>query len=246
MRTEGPHAGTFLDLTLGDVYANLAMDDALLRRAEDDGSPSCLRIWSPPTHAVVLGASGRIASEVDLDACRRDGVTVARRTSGGGTVVIGPGALCFTVVLPIDAHPDLRSVDTAQSFVLGRAAAALREAGPPVEIRGSGDLTLGDLKVSGSAQRRLRRWLLVHATILHDFELPLISRYLLTPARQPAYRRGRGHAEFVTNLPMSAEAIREALVAVWAPDAPEPSVPIDLARSIGADLLSDPAWIERF
>ena len=124
----------------------------------------------------MLGASGRIGEDVDLDACRADGVPIARRSSGGGTVLIGPGALNFTVVLPVDADDRLRAVDTAQLYVLERSAEALRGSGPDVRVLGSGDLTLDGRKFSGSAQRRLKRWVMVHATIL----------YGLDPRRLPA------------------------------------------------------------
>ena len=66
-----------------------------------------VRLWDPPEYAVVLGASRRIADDVFLEACRADGVPILRRSSGGGTVVVGPGVLCVTVILPEDAAPGL-------------------------------------------------------------------------------------------------------------------------------------------
>ena len=74
---------------------------------------------------MVLGASGRLKDEVRVEACRADGVAIGRRSSGGGTVVIGPGALNFAVVLPIDASPELATVDRAQGYILGRTARAI-------------------------------------------------------------------------------------------------------------------------
>lgn len=237
-----------LDLTRDDLPANLALDDALLRVLDEGDGPPCLRLWEWPTPAVVLGASGRIDREVAVEACRRDGVPIARRTSGGGTVVLGRGALNVAVVLPIAADPALRAVDTAQAWVMGRFAAAFRSAGAPVQVRGSGDLAVDDRKVAGSAQRRLRRALLVHASILYALDLATIPAYLATPARQPDYRRNRPHAEFVTHLPLGRPALVAACLAAWSvpADAPPPDVRWELVRSLAADPLSDPAWIARF
>ena len=39
-----------------------------------------------------------------------------------------------------------------------------------------------------------------HGTILYDFEINLVGRYLQEPAKQPDYRRGRPHASFLTNV----------------------------------------------
>ncbi|HEX8202655.1 MAG TPA: lipoate--protein ligase family protein, partial [Isosphaeraceae bacterium] len=147
----------WLDRTLPGVEANLALDEALLVAAEEQGAGSVVRLWELPGLAVVLGASCRRAEAVRLELCRAEGVPVARRSSGGGTVLLGPGALNVAVVLPRDAAPGLGAVDVAQHFVLERIAAAVRALGPSVEVLGSGDLTLRRRKVAGSAQRRLRR-----------------------------------------------------------------------------------------
>ena len=140
-----------------------------------------LRAWEAPELAVVMGASCRLREAVAIDACRADGVPIGRRSSGGGAVLIGPGALNLAVILPIAADPGLLAVDSAQRLILSRLADRLRRLGPPVEVLGSGDLTIGLRKFSGSAQRRLKRYLLVHATVLYDFPLPLVSRYLGSP-----------------------------------------------------------------
>jgi lipoate-protein ligase A len=238
----------YLDATLPRVAANLALDEALLVEAEERGGPSVLRIWEPDDYAVVLGASCRLRENVRLEACRLDGVAIARRSSGGGTVVIGPGALNFAVVLPVDAAPELKGVDTAQKFVLARTLGAIRNAGPPVELLGSGDLTLGNRKFSGSAQRRLRRNVLIHATLLYDFPLDRLDRYTLMPPRRPSYREDRAHADFVTNLPLSRARLVAALRGAWlAPCQADLSIglPEKTLRSLIETKFSGIGWIER-
>src|SRR5947209_19862954 len=116
----------YLELTLPEIAANLALDEALLVAAEERGAGSVLRIWEPEQTAVVLGASCRWRDDVRVDACRDDGVAVARRSSGGGTVVVGAGTLNVAVILASDAAPGLGSVDVAHRFVLDRLAAAIR------------------------------------------------------------------------------------------------------------------------
>ena len=246
VESAAPRVSRFLDRTLPGIAANLALDEALLQAAEDGPGGAVLRLWEANGPAVVLGASGRWREEVCVEACRADGVPIARRSSGGGTVVVGPGALNAAVVLPVAAAPGLEAVDVAQLYVLGRIAEAIRRLGPRVEVRGSGDLTLGLRKFSGSAQRRLRRHFLVHATILYDFPLGLIPRYLGTPARQPAYREGRPHGDFVTNLPLPRPALVEALRDAWlAPVVSAAEVPEAMVRDLVAERFGDPGWVER-
>lgn len=235
----------WLDHTRPTVSQDLALDEALLEQAEAEGGPGTLRLWSPPRHAVVLGASGKLADEVDPEACRREDIPIYRRSSGGGTVIVGPGALNVAVVLPVDADPALSGVETAQAFVLGRFAETIRRLGPRVEVRGSGDLVLGDRKVAGSAQRRMRRHVLIHATILCDFPLDLIARCLRQPARQPAYRGGRGHGEFVANLGVDRMGLTEALRRAWDAD-DGAAIPGALVARLDAEKFADPAWVGRF
>jgi lipoate---protein ligase len=238
----------YLDATLPSAAENVALDEALLVEAEEHGGPSILRVWELDHLAVVFGASCRLKENVRVEACKADGVEIARRSSGGGTVVIGPGALNFAVILPIDASPELKGVETAQRFVLGRTLDAIRLAGPPAEMFGSGDLTLGLRKFSGSAQRRLRRYVLVHATILHDFPIDRIDRYTLMPPRRPSYREDRPHGEFVTNLPLSRARVLEALKDAWLPvdvSVSPAHVPKATLQRLIETKFSEIGWIER-
>src|SRR5438067_790620 len=72
----------FLDLTLPTLAENLALDEALLLEAEDGRGGEVLRVWEWPTPAVVLGAAGVVADDVDAAACAADGVP--RRGAAGG------------------------------------------------------------------------------------------------------------------------------------------------------------------
>jgi lipoate-protein ligase A len=238
----------YLDRSLPTIEANLALDEALLEAAEEGGAP-VLRVWEAASLAVVMGASCRLREDVEIEACRADGVAVARRSSGGGTVVVGPGALNVAVVLPLDLAPELVAVPVAQRFVLERIACALRALGTPVDVMGSGDLTLEGRKFAGSAQRRLRRNFLVHTSILYQFPLEEISRYTAVPRRQPEYRQGRAHAEFLTNLPLPRHQILAAIRSSWLPSessAAEAPVADDRVAHLVATKFGDPAWIERF
>ena len=236
-----------LDRTLPSIEANLALDEALLIATEERGAGPVLRVWESPALAVVLGASSRLHEDVEVDLCRAEGVAVARRSSGGGTVLIGPGALNVTVVLPADAAPGLTAVDTSQAFVLERMAGALRQAGPLVRVQGSGDLTLADRKFAGSAQRRLRHHFFVHVSVLYEFPIAPIARYMRLPRRQPAYRAGRSHEDFLTNLPLSRSVLLDCVRAAWFPSDPAPAREVldDLVDELVRTRYGDPGWVSR-
>src|SRR5437762_4792073 len=130
----------FLDLTLPTLAENLALDEALLLEAEDGRGGEVLRVWEWPTPAVVLGAAGVVADDVDAAACAADGVPLARRSSGGGTVLLGPGCLLYSLVLRYDRSAELRAIGSSYRWILGRMIEALSPLQPGIAMAGSSDL----------------------------------------------------------------------------------------------------------
>ena len=205
-----------LDLTLDSPAENLALDEALLEQAEaGQGPDDVLRLWESPQTAVIIGRSSRINDEVDLAACERESIPVLRRCSGGTSVVIGPGCLMYAVVLSYERNPGLRMVDVAHRYVLGKVADAVKQFVPSATFQGTSDLTLDNRKFSGNSLRCKRDHLLYHGTLLCDFSLDLIGRWLKAPPRQPEYRRQRSHEEFIINLGLAPGLLRDALADHW-------------------------------
>ena len=233
----------YLDLTLASSAENLALEEALLDEAEAAGAPTeTLRFWEPSAPLVVVGRSSKIAHEVRCEVCQRAQVPVLRRASGGAAVVAGPGCLMYALVLSYELQPALRAIDQAHRHVLGKLATALRPHVAGVACQGISDLVLGDRKFSGNSVRCKRNHLLYHGTLLYDFPLEWIERYLCMPPRQPAYRQQRGHEAFVTNLPLSAAALREALMGAFQATEPRAEWPGDRLADLVARRYGRPEW----
>lgn len=233
-----------LDLTLPTPAENLAADEALLDAAEaGEITDEVLRFWESPTPFVVVGYANHIATEV------HNGITVPvlRRCSGGGTVVQGPGCLNYALILRISAAGPLSHVTGANHFIMQRHADALRPLlGDACAARGTTDLALGDRKFSGNAQRRKRHWLLFHGSFLYNFDLALISRLLRSPSRQPAYRQGRAHGEFVTNIAPAPATLKSALRTAWGAQTPLPVAPTARIAELVATRYGTAEWNRKF
>jgi lipoate---protein ligase len=202
-----------LELTLEGAAENVALDEALLEEAEATGSDvEILRLWEAPRPLVVIGRSSRIEGEVERAACAAEGVPVLRRSSGGAAIVAGPGCWMYAVVLSYARRPQLARLDEAHRTVLAPLAEALARRCPGVVWAGTSDLALDGRKFSGNSLRCKRTHLVYHGTLMYDFPLATIGRYLRTPPRQPEYREGRSHADFTRNLPLSRAAIRAAVL----------------------------------
>ncbi len=252
----------YLDLTLDTAAENLALDEALLDMAESgEGPDEVLRIWEPTEPMIVAGRSTRLHQEIKLDACRRDRIPVLRRSSGGATIITGPGCLMYAVVLSYQQRPRLRAIDQAHSYVLGLLTAALASEAPTIAHQGTSDLVLlgpekkpvpeSDeattvRKFSGNSLRCKRTHLLYHGTLLYDFPLELISRYLDMPSRQPDYRQNRDHGNFVTNLPLQASTLREKVLEAFNATEQTRIWPQDLVANLVQERYTQESWTKQF
>ncbi|MGI9518974.1 MAG: lipoate--protein ligase family protein [Pirellulaceae bacterium] len=232
-----------IDLTLPTSAENLAIDELLSDLSDSAGSPrECLRIWENPEFAVVLGRSSRHREEVNMDWCDAEQIPVLRRSSGGAAVVIGPGCLMYSVTLDYRLRPELRLLDQAHQFVMGRLVDAFAGAEMAVEFHGTCDLTWQGRKFSGNSLRCRRNSLLYHGTLLYDFSLSFVTECLGTPPRQPEYRRQRPHSEFVTNLPVTRDQLVSVLQNAWPTTGTEEPLNVGDIGRLAEDKYSDPAW----
>jgi lipoate-protein ligase A len=219
-----------LDVSLPSPEENLALDEALLRVAEardestafqGESAAEFVRVWECQRYAVVLGRSRRVQADVHVENCTADGVAIVRRASGGGTVLLGPGCVNLTFVLRYDRAPVLQEVRRSVVYVMSCLQRCLAGAGRPVRCAGLGDLVLGDRKCGGSAQRRLQNCFMHQVSLLCRLDIDRMTQYLREPDRQPDYRHGRRHREFVVNLDVEPSRLRESLLAGLAREMPD-------------------------
>ena len=65
---------------------NMAIDEAIFREVQRSGGPPTIRLYGWLSPAVSIGYFQHIDREIDLEMCRKSGVTVVRRPTGGKAV----------------------------------------------------------------------------------------------------------------------------------------------------------------
>jgi lipoate-protein ligase A len=250
----------------GDGPWNMAVDETIARAVGDDLAPATLRFyaWSAPT--VSLGYLQRAPGGVDLAACRRSGIGLVRRITGG-RAVLHADELTYSVAVPLQGP--WRSLSVAEAFarIAGGLIAGLKHLGVTAALGASRVLT-GDgrendacfllrrmpailvdgRKLVGSAQRRWDRSLLQQGSILLDFDPRLHQRiFTAWPRTDPAagvtsLRGLLGSPPAMGDLVSAlCEGWREALGASWAAGELLP-----LEREAAADLAGarygSPSW----
>jgi lipoate-protein ligase A len=155
-------------------------------------------VWQPESTVIVLGQSNHAEDAVHTDLASRDGIPVYKRQSGGQTVILTPRTLVISVRLLSE------KLDNPQVY-FKRINQLIMEALTNLGLsnlheKGISDISIGDKKILGSSIYRKRNMVFYHA-VLNVGESPeFIGRYLKHPTREPDYRTGRKHEDFVTSI----------------------------------------------
>jgi lipoate-protein ligase A len=158
-----------------------ALDEAVARKRAFGEVPDTLHFYRRHPPAVTLGYSLDADREVDIEYCRRNGIDIVRRLSGGGAVYTDDRQLVWSLATR-DLLPS--SVPRSLELVCTAVAKGLSGLGTPAVFSPANDILVNGRKVSGSAQ--LRKWgvVLTHGTVLVDAEPDGMFRALRVPAEK--------------------------------------------------------------
>ncbi len=170
------------------------LPDAFLFREGSTG----IFVWQPQETVIVLGQSNSIETSLHTETVAADDIRVTKRPSGGETVILTPATLAFTVArlfpVMIQFREFFRMVNSVVIEGLGDMGVTR------LGSKGISDITIGNHKILGSSMRKVGNKLVYHAVLNIAEDPTMFSRYLRHPRREPDYRAGRRHDEFVTSL----------------------------------------------
>lgn len=210
--------------SLRNCYYNLALEEAIcvnLCKFELSGG---LRFWWN-RDAIILGLSDPIEKNIPehlLKSFREElnvlqgsynkkkflSPAISRRASGGGTVYQEMGwNLNFSIFINLKIFKELFPINPSYEILSSLVLDALNDSGIRAELAGKSDLSIRNssgnlLKISGNAQFRKRDCLVHHGTLILQPELiEKVKKLLKHPPKEPEYRMGRTHENFITHLP---------------------------------------------
>lgn len=252
----------FIDTGVADAAANMAIDEAVMQAHGEGEAPPTLRVygWRPP--AVSIGYFQRAADEIDVAECRRLGIDVVRRLTGG-RAVLHDAELTYSIVISA-ADPAIPQTITAsyRHFSQGLLAALAKLGvaasmsmpraayGQRVSKAPSGSAACFDApshyeiihqgrKLVGSAQVRKNGVILQHGSILLSFNAGLVAAVL----QQPSAELRQAMAEMLAAKATSLEEIlgrtvtwREAADALAAAFGPALGVELEQSELTAGEL----------
>ncbi len=173
------------------------IDDMVLEKSRED---LALSLWQPEKTCVVLGSGNQEKYECHLEAITREGVPLYRRYGGGGTVVLHPG--CFVISVGTWVK-ELYQNDCYFDLINQSLISTLAHRWPTLKNLyqdGISDIVFAGKKLVGSSMFRSRNYLLYQGSLLFETRISEINRYLSHPSKEPSYRAGKKHQDFLTSL----------------------------------------------
>jgi len=211
-----------MGLDVNDAYMNMAIDEAICRLRSQEKSPNTIRLYRWKPSAVSIGYFQILEQEVDLNACKRLGVDVIRRMTGGGAVYHSyEGEVTYSVVVNQN-HPRIpRDILKSYELICGGIILAMKDLGIKAEFKPINDVDVNSKKISGNAQTRRWNVALQHGTILLDTDIRTMFTVLKVSKEKISDKLIKSAEERVTTIRrelgrnVSFKEVSEALKAAF-------------------------------
>lgn len=156
-----------------------AVEEYVARTYTDDDYFMAWRV--EPT--VMLGRNQLTENEVNIDYCKRNGIHIFRRKSGGGCIYADKGCMQFSYISFAE------NVNHAFVEYMQGIADMIKSLGINTELSGRNDILVEGKKVAGSAFYRLKGRSVLHNSLLFSTELEHLSQ-TLTPSKEKLQSKG--------------------------------------------------------
>jgi lipoate-protein ligase A len=205
---------------------NLAMTAALAAAHRAGLGEVTLRFQRFPP-SVLMGRHQILHHAVDVEACRRRRVEIARRPTGGGAVYMAPGILAWDVVA--DRQRFGGRLAHAAAAIGGGVAAGLSRLGAAAEFLPPSDIRCRGRKLCGTSGYVEGAALVFQGTVLIQFDAAAMAEVLILPGMSARTLGDAliGLSEALARMPREgeveaalAEGIASGLGLRFTPDAP--------------------------
>ncbi len=209
-----------LNFQIHDIFENMAIDESLFQETIKNKKPPTIRFYSSYPAAISIGYFQDIKKEVNVEKCRKAGVDVVRRITGG-KAVFHSHEITYCVVAGDTERtfpPDIAGAYKIISRCIARGLSYLgigadlahgsrKATGEELKsccfsVPAESELLVHGRKICGSAQVRKKGGFLQHGSLLLAFD-PQKTASLLLPARTP---------EQLEKLKKAVTAINEELI----------------------------------
>jgi lipoate-protein ligase A len=197
-----------VDAEYEDAVLNLAVEEAIMEKVGQGEAPNTIRFWTNPKPTIVVGKFQMPELEVNEEACKRHGVLVVRRFTGGGTVYHDKGNLNYAISARRGSPIIPQTIDRIRPTLCSGIVEGLRILGLDAKFEPKGVyIHVKGKKVSGTAALATRNAVFLHGTLLVDSDLLKLREVL----DMPPYPKDARLRRFVKSTRKEVTSIKEQL-----------------------------------
>jgi len=175
----------------------MAIDEAILRNFDRGNTIPTFRFFRFKPSSITLGYSQSVEETIDVQTCEDYDIPYVRRITGGGTVFHDyDGEVTYSVVT------EKIEGDIEESFreLLVPIMETLEEFGLEPEFKPYNDVLVNRKKISGSAQRRGKKGLLQHGTLMFATDLEKLAEILKIDNKKLQEKGADSFLDLVTTM----------------------------------------------
>jgi lipoate-protein ligase A len=212
---------------------NMALDQVILRARAQNRIPNTLRFMQVRPRAVLVGFHQSVEQEVREEYCRRNGIDINRRITGGGALFFDESQIGWEIFASRDAPGIPRKAEALYRKMCEGAVLGLGRLGIKARFRPKNDIEVGRRKVSGTGGTFDGEAFLFQGTLLVDFDAGTMLRALRIPIEKLKDKEVRAVKRRVTWL-------ADELGAAPAPRVIKSALAEGFSSSLGADFRAGP------
>jgi lipoate---protein ligase len=173
-----------LDTPPMTAAANMALDETLVELKGQGATPNTIHFLQFAPRSVLVGFHQSVAEEIRSDYCRRQGIDINRRVTGGGAIFFDESQLGWEVICDKAffnvSIPDQRLFKKLCDPVI----TALALLGVTATFRPRNDIEINGRKISGTGGTESGDAFLFQGTMLVDFDVDTMLKCLRIPVEK--------------------------------------------------------------
>ena len=155
---------------------NMAVDHAIYESVANGRENPTIRFYKWVNSSVSIGAYQN-PKEIKLNACKKHGIGIVRRMTGGRAVYHDKADFTYSVIAPLRVFN--YSIENAYREICSSMINALNELGIKAAIENKNDIVVGNKKISGNAAKAMDKGVyLQHGTLVYDIDFDIIPKIL--------------------------------------------------------------------
>ena len=196
----------------------LAVDECLAHRVGTGTSQPTLRLYTYRSHCALVGRFQNIDNEINRAYCEANSISLNRRPTGGGAIIMGKDQLGIALCIPGREEDSYRHARELMVHFSAGIISGLEALGIQAAFWGKNDIEIHNRKVAGlGVYRAPEGGLLFHASVLVDLDIAFMLHVLKTPFEKITDKAIASVADRVTTIrresgsPVALDEIRTSI-----------------------------------